>query len=108
MNYTIHVTQEAEDDLREIVNYISFVLENPPAARSTALAIRDEMASLAEMPHRGSLANNTILSALGIRFIMFKNYYIFYRINETTDDVDILRIQYAKRDWTNLLIPKFW
>ncbi len=107
MTYTVHVAQEAEEDLREIANYISFVLENPVAARSTALAIRDMMASLSEFPCRGALANTITLSSLGVRFVMFKNYYIFYRIDESEEKVFILRIQYAKRDWLNFLSTDF-
>ncbi len=73
----------------------------------TALAIRDMMASLSEFPFRGALANTITLSSLGIRFVIFKNYYIFYRIDEAAGKVFILRVQYAKRDWPDFSSADF-
>ena len=38
-----------------------------------------------------------------IRSIPVKNYLIFYLIDDATKTVNVLRVLYSRRDWTNLL-----
>ncbi len=108
MIYDLEISDQAECDLDEAAQYIAFVLENPDAAAALIDAVEAEFATLTEFPHRGTLVNDKRLAAFGIRFVTVKNYHIFFQINEADSQVYFLRILYAKRDWANLLMPKFW
>ena len=51
-SYEIIITPDAEADLWELRNYIADVLLVPETAKSYVRRIREEIASLAEMPSR--------------------------------------------------------
>jgi plasmid stabilization system protein ParE len=43
------------------------------------------------------------LAEKGIKFVMIKNYMMFYTINEDEKTVIVIRFLYGRRDWKNIL-----
>ena len=82
----------AEEDLENAGDYIAFVLLNPIAAADTVEGIRAQIRELQFFPERHELDEDSVLAELGVRRIYFKEYKIFYKIEEDTHTVFIIRI----------------
>jgi toxin ParE1/3/4 len=85
-------TANAANDLASIVNYIR--KDNPDAARRVAQTIFDGVSELRAFPSRGriGMVDNT-------RELVFAPwpYIAVYEVLE--DQVQVLRIRHASRDW---------
>jgi plasmid stabilization system protein ParE len=44
---------------------------------------------------------NNELASIGFRFVMIKNYMLFYIIEE--NQINIIRFLYGRRNWINIL-----
>jgi plasmid stabilization system protein ParE len=103
MNYQIHITGKAEQDLTQAADYIEFSLLNPEAADALLDKADTEISALSSMPQKHQLVDDPLLSTLGIRFILVNNYIAFYIIDEPKKTVHIVRFLYQKRDWLHIL-----
>lgn len=96
--YEVIMTPDATADLVELRDYIAGV----PIARDTALRyvreIRREIATLDSMPARIPPVPDEPWHSRGIRRMLVKNFYVYYRIDEDAYRVYILNVIYAKRD----------
>ena len=102
-SYEILMTRDATDDLTELRNYIAYSLLAPDTALSYIRVIRKEIESLSIMPARYKTLDDEPWRSRGIRRIIVKNFYIYYRIDEDAGQVYILNVIYAKRDQLNVL-----
>lgn len=104
MAYNVRIMEKAEEDLSEIVTYISDTLCNPQAADSLLLEFLEEKENIADNPYMYPLSNDLHLQAEGYhRFLFKKNYVALYLIDDDEKQVSIMRIFYAKRDYGNLI-----
>lgn len=97
-SYEIIMTPDATTDLVELRDYIADVLLVPDTALSYIRAIREEISKLSEMPGRIKPVDDEPWHSRGIREIMAKNFYVYYRIDEETKRVYIMNVIYNKRD----------
>ena len=97
-SYEIIMTPDATTDLVELRDYIADVLLVPDTALSYIRAIREEISKLSEMPGRIKPVDDEPWHSRGIREIMAKNFYVYYRIDEETKRVYIMHVIYNKRD----------
>jgi addiction module RelE/StbE family toxin len=97
--YKIRIFQTAQDDLREIVEYLNTL--SPQAALKYYDLIVEKIGSLAEMPERYPLARDAQLRLRGYRTLLVKSYIVFYVVKD--DVVEIRRIIYARRQYEWLL-----
>jgi len=103
--YRIKITELAENDLENISDYIAFVLKNYTAAKNVIKGIRAEINSLVNYPERNGLAEDEILAEKGIRIESYKNYKIFYVIED--ENIYIVRILHMKMDSKSWLYKTF-
>lgn len=103
MNYKLHITGKAQQDLVEAADYIEFILYNPTAADALLEEAGAEFHSLTFMPEKHALAEDPVLRVWGIRFITVKNYLAFYTIDEEVGIVYVIRFLHSKREWATLL-----
>ena len=97
-SYEIIMTDDATTDLIELRDYIAEVLLAPETALSYIRAIRAEISTLSEMPARIRTVDDEPWHSRGIRRIIAKNFYVYYRIDESSKRIYILNIIYNKRD----------
>lgn len=97
-SYEIIMTLDDTTDLVELRDYIADVLLVPDTALSYIRAIREEISKLSEMPGRIKPVDDEPWHSRGIREIMAKNFYVYYRIDEETKRVYIMNVIYNKRD----------
>ena len=103
MAFRVEFSEQAAEDLDEIIRYISDELFNPHAAERFYQAVGEKLELLREQPYIFPLYHDEKLSAEGFRFIVIGNYLMFYLIDENTPVVNIARLLYGKRD-----IPSFF
>lgn len=101
MNQVVY-SPKALADLDEIFAYISDKLDNPIAAESTISGVLDTADMLKEHSEVGKplYFSEDIFS--GYRYLVYKNYLLFYRSVNDTAYID--RVLYGKRDYISLLI----
>ena len=96
--FEIIITPDAEADLMELRNYIAYVLLAPDTALSYIWEIRKEISALSEIPGRIKPVDEEPWHSRGLRKIMAKNFYIYFRIDEAANRVYILNVIYDQRD----------
>lgn len=101
MENKLHYSDEALEDLADISLYINNQLQNPIAAANTVEGIFRTVRRLKNFPNAGAIVYFSNGSDSGYRFIMYKSYMIFYRVNGT--DVFVDRIVYGRRDYMKIL-----
>lgn len=88
-------TFQAQQDLKNIYEYIADSLLVPDTAHSMYQKIVQSARSLATMPERNPLYRDEPWHSQGVRFLPVKNYLLFYTINNETRTVLIVRILYG-------------
>lgn len=101
--YTIRITDDAVDNLTEIRNYIANTLFAPETALNYIRSIRNEISRLSDFPSGIKPVDDEPWHSLGIRRILAKNFFVYYRIDEQSKTVFVLNILYARRDQLPLL-----
>jgi len=98
MNWEVIYTEDAEQDLQDIYEYISDVLLEPKIAQGQINRIMDSIESLDNLPLRHHLYNNEPWRTKGLRVMPVDNYLVFYLPNESRGNVAIVRIMYGGRN----------
>lgn len=95
----INITEIAEQDLFETVEYIA--TDNPSAALQLADEFEQSILRLADFPLMGAIPKNRRLAVKGYRILIVSDYLVFYVIDGET--VEIRRIISGKRNYIKLL-----
>lgn len=88
--YQIKITELAERDLENAGDYIAYELKNLSAAENIVSGIRGKINSLVNFPERNELDEDEFLAELGVSKEYYRNYKIYYVIEE--DTIYIVRI----------------
>ena len=89
MKMKIVYTLQAQQDLKNIYEYIAYSLLVPDTARNMSRQIMQSVRSLETMPERNPLYKEEPWHSQGVRFIPVKNYLLFYTVNNETHTVSI-------------------
>ena len=89
MKYKVMYTAGAKKDLRNIFRYISEELLAPENAAGQTERI---------MPNRNRLYEEEPWHSRGLRFFPVDNYLVFYKTDDETEIVYVVRIMYGGRD----------
>ena len=98
-NYKIKIFPRAKQDMEEVIDYLNTL--SPDVALKYYDLLVEEIAGLSQMPERGPRPKDLALAARGYRYLIVKNYLVFYVI--AGDTVQIRRILYARRNYKGLL-----
>ena len=101
--YQIFISDHAQRDIKEIINYLSLNLMEPLIAKNIASEIDKSISSLKEMPQSQSLVLSNPTKQNSFRKLPVKNYIIFFEIHEEQKAVGIVRILYGRRNWENMI-----
>ena len=96
MGWQVALTDEAEDDLGEVVSFLA--LKSPEAAERIGLEIVEVIFSLDELPNRGAPMRNRPW----LRKLLHRNYLIIYQVNEGARLVEVIRIWDNRQDPSKL------
>jgi toxin ParE1/3/4 len=98
MRWKVNYTEDAEQDLLSIFDYISSVLLEPVTAANQTDRIMDAADALDHMPLRYRLHDKEPWRSKGLRVMPVDNYLVFYLPDEAEKTVAIIRKMYAGRD----------
>ena len=98
MKYKVMYTAGAKKDLRNIFRYISEELLDPENAAGQAGRIMTAIRKLDTMPNRNQLYDEKQWHSRGLRFFPVDNYLVFYKTDDETETVYVVRIMYGGRD----------
>ena len=96
--YKIKVTRQAKEHLALIREYIATELKEPIIAKRILELLKSEMMSLQTMPYRVKCIDEQPWGELGFRKIRVKNYYVYFCVDESRKEVQILAVIYVRRD----------
>lgn len=102
-DYEIEVTESAQVDLLNIIRYMQRDLIAPITIKKFINGMEGSIAQLAFMPEGFQLVSDSYLASQGYRTTCYKNYLIFYIINENEHIVLVHRILRSSRQWEFLL-----
>ena len=91
-------TAGAKKDLRNIFRYISEELLAPENAAGQTERIMTAIRKLDTMPNRNRLYEEEPWYSRGLRFFPVDNYLVFYKTDDETETVYVVRIMYGGRD----------
>ncbi len=93
--YQINITEAAEKDLGDIINYIFAII---PAAFKVATRIEKNILKLENFPLIGIVPRIRHLALKGYRILIVDDYLIFYVIS-SKEIIEIRRIVSGKRNY---------
>lgn len=96
--YKIKVTRQAKEHLALIREYIATELQAPIVAKRMLELLKSEMMSLQTMPYRVKLISEQPWCEIGFRRIRVKNYYVYFCVDDSRKEVQILAVIYVRRD----------
>ena len=102
-SYAVEMTRQAEEQLWEIVQYISVTLQSPQAGMNTLDALEEEINSLSAMPSRYPIIEDDPAGDRGIRKTRVRNFNIYYLVDDAKKRVNILAVCYARRDQKRII-----
>jgi len=101
MIYDVQLTDEAEDDLRDVYEYFAFKRREPKLARKIYKLIINKLNSLNEMPLRYPVCQEEPWKSRNVRQVFAGSYCAFYFVTENI--VKVFRIMYGGMDLNAVL-----
>lgn len=101
--YKAIYSADAKDDLKNIVMYIKYDLKEPNIAKNISKRIRQAVKNISENPMIYEVIDDDIIKQLELRKRVVGNYLIFYRVIDSSKEIQVVRIFYGKRNWLKLL-----
>ena len=102
--YAIYRTDYAEDQLRNIVNYIADESGDVITALYYLDKIETAVLRLENFPYSGSLPRNRTLRKLGYRVLIVQHHLIFYKVSEADQIVIIYAIVDSRQDYARIVL----
>lgn len=104
MAHKILFSPEAQNDMKQIREYISIDLDNKTAAARTVGKITKSISVLKDMPEVGTPLSSRVDVECDYRYLVSGNYNVFYRLED--ENVKIIRILNARRNFMAILFGK--
>lgn len=96
--YTVKITQQAQEQIREIISYIRFTLQAPETAMKMLDTLQEEIASLDQFPNCIPLTEEEPWHSQGIHKFPVKNYLIYFWVDEEAKKVQVIGAIYGRKD----------
>lgn len=103
MSCQIKFTDTAKSDLREIAFYIAEQSKDKEIAKRFVEELRERCKILEDFPESGSIPRDRVLKSNGYRFLVHKDYLIFYSYNKSENTAYILAVFNSKRDYFRVM-----
>ena len=101
--YNYVLTESAEADIDEALDYIANELVNPDAASAFADELEEKLEEICKTPKAGRPTHNPYLKRDDVRRVLVKKYIAYYLIDEEKENIVVLRVVYTRRDHDKIL-----
>lgn len=98
MNYRIVIMPLAKANLLDIKDYIENNLQSPETAHNYIRKIMKRIALLSETPFIYPLYNDEPWRSKGLRHFPVDKYIVYYKVDEQTKTVNVVKVTYGMRD----------
>ncbi|MDO4619475.1 MAG: type II toxin-antitoxin system RelE/ParE family toxin [Lachnospiraceae bacterium] len=98
MIYKIKITDRADEDIRNIYEYIAYELQAPENASGQLDRIEQCIMSLDRMPERFRFYEKEPWKSRGLHIVPVDNYCVLYIVDSESMIVSIIRVMYGGRD----------
>ena len=103
MSFKVNFTDTAKEDLRNIATYIAEQTKDNNIAINFVNELRKRTKILEEFPEIGAFPDDRIMKNSDYRFLVHKDYLIFYNFISKDSTSYILAIFNAKRDYSRVM-----
>ena len=98
MTFDVQISEQADNDLRGIFEYIAFELQAPENAAGQLDRLEEAISKLDHMPEKYRMYEREPWRSRGLRFFSVDNYLVFYIPDMETRLVTVIRVMYGGRD----------
>ena len=103
MEYEFELTEKANNDIEEILYYLSKRLMTPQSATRFMDALMKGINRICIFPESGEVLDNKFVPTDMIRRVLIGRYVIYYLVMKRKKKVLILRVSHELRDVRNIL-----
>lgn len=103
MKYSIEFTDTAKSDLLNIATYIAEEAKDKEVAKRFVQEISAQCTMLEDFPLSGAIPKDRLIKNSGYRFLIHKDYLIFYTTDEMKNKVYVQSVFNAKKDYMRVL-----
>ena len=98
MIYDVRISEQADQDLRNIFEYIAFELLAPENAAGQLDRLEEAISKLDNMPEKYRRYEREPWFSRGLRVFPVDNYLVFYIPDMGEKTVTVIRVMYGGRD----------
>ena len=98
MIYTIKITDQADNDIRNIYEYIAYELQSPENASGQLDRIEKCIMSLDDMSEHYCFYDRESWKSRRLHIVPVDNYCVLYIVDNDDRTVSIMRVMYGGRD----------
>ena len=103
MNCQIVFTDTAKSDLREIAVYVAERAKDKNIAIRLVKELQEKTKILEQFPESGSIPRDRVLKSNGYRFLVHKDYLLFYQYEKKENKAYVMAIFNGKRDYMRVM-----
>ena len=103
MSFKVKFTDTAKEDLRDIATYIAEQSKDKRIAINFVNELREKTKILESFPESGAIPDDRIMKNSDYRFLVHKEYLIFYHYIPNDHTSYVLSIFNAKRDYSRVM-----
>ena len=96
--FDVQISEQADNDLRGIFEYIAFELLAPENAAGQLNRLEEAISKLDHMPEKYRMYEREPWRSRGLRVFPVDNCLVFYIPDEETKIVTVIRVMYGGRD----------
>lgn len=96
-------TDTAKSDLRNIALYLADLSKDKNLAIRFVKELREKTRILEQFPESGAIPADRVLKSSGYRFLVHKNYLLFYLYEKEANTVYVMAIFNGKRDYLRFM-----
>ena len=101
------ITEKAETDIDEVIEYICVSLCNPQAANDLLNEIEKAIGNALDFPEMYQFLDNELTNKEDLRKVNIGNYVLLYSYDQSNAVITILRFVFGRRNLKNLLAKLF-
>lgn len=103
MSCKIVITDTAKSDLRDIAVYLADMSKDKQLAIRFVKELQEKTKILEQFPESGAIPRDRVLKSNGYRFLVHKDYLIFYLYEKKDNTAYVMAVFNGKRDYMRVM-----